>query len=66
MQHDSPARARDVAALGPVVGCHVSVLPADGRNPTGLLELKFAGTCQIHGRIDIRYMVIGYMVKSAI
>ena len=40
VEHDPPARARDVPALGPVVGRHVGVLPTDGRNSTGLLELE--------------------------
>ena len=40
VEHDPPARARDVPALGPVVGRHVGVLPTDGRDSTGLLELE--------------------------
>ena len=40
VEHDPPARARDVSALGPVVGRHVGVLPTDGRDSTGLLELE--------------------------
>ena len=47
MEHDPPARARDVPALGPVVGRHVGVLPTDGRDSTGLLELEGGWEC--HG-----------------
>ena len=47
VEHDPPARARDVSALGPIIGRHVGVLPTDGRDSTGLLELEGGREC--HG-----------------